>query len=1110
MRNMFGKSSFTAVLAILLCGLFLAAIPSHAQSSIDGAVAGTVVDSTGAALPGATVVVHSTGTNADTTVTANGSGYYRAERLAPGDYTLTVKAASFAPYVAKHVTIEVGHLTDVEPKLSASSETTVDVTSSSPAINTEAADFSTEFTPVTLATLPINGRHWTSFALLSPGVTVGASNFGLVTVRGATNLQNYFMIDGADDNEAFESVERGYTRVGYTTPEDAVLEFQVITSNYSAQYGRALGGGVNAVSRSGTNQFHGDAYWYYRDNDFGATNPFNTLAISPTVTIHIKPKDKRQQYGGSFNGPLIHDKLFFNYTFDQQKRNFPILGTPVPSFLLYTNTAYNYCTLPNSTTKVSAETCAEDRGVSIANVAAAENFLAQQTGVAQRHGNQILNFMKLDYKPTERNTASLIYDRMRWDSQNGIQTNPVVSRGSTSIGNDFVKVDAIIGKLDTLITSKISNELRFQYAREFDTENGDTPLASEPTTTAGGLPPGASISANGGTAFVIGTPSYIPRTNYPLEKDVNLVDNISMTAGKHTFNVGGDYRWVQDNIIDVDYLHGVFTYGRTADFFTDYARTLGGQPGVGCDTAGDTGIGTQPCYSNLQQAFGRGQFVYHTNEYAFYVQDDWKIAKRLTLNLGVRYDYEQMPSPKIPYAAAPLTAVFPNDKHEVGPRVGFAWDVYGTGKTLVHGGFGLYYGRLQNGTIFKALSATGSAGAQFQVVTQGLTSTPGTSPTYPTIVASGGSIAPPTVSNVTVFNPGFKMPSVYEMDASVQQDLGYNTVLTIAYLGSLGRELPNFIDANIGPPVSTLADPTGTKTYTFSGGPLAGRSWTVPLYTVRPNIVNGSAVAANVMTEITSNVDSNYNALSVVIDHRITNGIALNASYTFSKALDYDMNQSALSDTSDNTDPFNPKGDYGTSINDLPQRFVGYLTIAPKFALANKAASLLANGWTLAPDVTWQSGAPFSYGLSGGTALPGGGTTFNGSGGVAQNGSGASGGGASSAIVNFYAYRFMNGNAGLPGVRRNSVRGGQLINVDTRLSRSISVSRFKLTAGGEAFNLLNRENFTGYNVGAYSITNSSNPAVATASYNAAFDTPSAAGGTIYRERQIQFFAKFEF
>jgi len=1085
----------SAVLAGLMAtlGLFGAAAPARAQSAVDGAIAGTVSDSTGAILPSAKVVVHNTATNADTDSTADSSGYFRASRLVPGDYTVKVTADGFAGYEADHVIVEVGKLTELTPKLGAAgASATVNVSSEAPVINSESSDFTSEFNPTALNSLPINGRHWTAFALISPGVTLGNSAFGLVTFRGASNLQNNFMVDGSDDNQSFQSVERGYTRVGYSSPQDAILEFQVLTSNVSAQYGRAEGGGVNAVTRSGSNQFHGDAYEYYRDNDFGATNPFNTLVVpvpgSTTVpvateTIHIKPTDKRHQYGGTFNGPLIHDKLFFLYAFDQQKRNFPSVATPTPAFLQDTVAADNNCTLVGGGT-TDAQSCALARGVPQADINAAMAYINGQSGIAPRKGDQILNFVKLDYNLNDKNRLSAIYNRMRWDSPNGVQTNLVNRRGITSFGNDYVKVDSVIAKVDTVLTPHLTNEFRIEYARDFETETGDKPLANEPTTTAGGLPPGLIISPNSG--FSMGTPYYVPRTNYPLETESDAVDDVTLTVGNHTLNIGGEYRWAQDNVIDVDYLHGLFTYAQLADFFTDFAHTANAPvptaTTVGCDSARNTGTGTLPCYSNLQQAFGHPQFVYHTNDYAGYIQDDWKAFKRLTLNIGLRYDYEQLPSPKIPNPAIPQTSAFPSDKNNISPRVGFALDLFGNGKTLVHGGFGLYYGRIQNGTIYKALASTGVATAQFQ-----LNSSATSGVFYPNIVSTG---TPPAVSNITAFAPGFQNPVSDEFNLSVQQDVGWKTVIGVAYLGSLGKQLPNFVDANIAPA-------TTTKSYTFTGGPLAGDVWTVPVYTARVS------TAYNALTLIRSNITTNYNALVVTVDHRLSQGVQVSGSFTHSKALDFGMNQSALSDTNDATDPFTQLPDYGVSANDIPNRFVGDITIMPKFALVNKYASIVANGWTLAPVWVVQSGEPYSYGLSSGTALAGGASTYNGSGGTPTSGvNGAA------EYVNFRAYpQYAAQDSFVTGVypSRDSVRAVTLDDVDVRLSRGITFKeKYKLTISGEAFNILNRENFTNYNSGAYTLSGT------TAAYQATFTTPSAAANTIFRERQIQFVGRFEF
>ncbi len=474
--------------------------------------------------------------------------------------------------------------------------------------------------------------------------------------------------------------------------------------------------------------------------------------------------------------------------------------------------------------------------------------------------------------------------------------------------------------------------------------------------------------------------------------------------------------------------------------------------------------------------------MFHTNEYAGYVQDDWKLLPRLTINLGLRYDYQQMPKAKIPNPNIPVTAGMPDDRNNFSPRFGFAWDVFGKGKTVVHGGIGVYYGRIQNGHIYSALATTGASAAQFSLST----SASATSPLYPNLIST---TAPPAVSNIVAFRPGFQSPLSAQVDLSIQQYLGYKTVLGVAYLGAFGKNLPTFVDANIAPA-------TTTKTYTFSGGPLAGSLWTVPVYTARLNS------AYNALTLLSSSLSSNYNALAVTLEHRLTQGVQLSANYTWSKSLDYGTNQGTTSSVNSQTDPFTDKPDYGIGTNDIPQRFTANLIIQPQFKIENRYARLAANGWTLAPVWTWQSGMPFSYGLTGGTSIAGGGATCNGSGGsavsVATNGS--------SEYVNFRAYPQLSSSfTGPAAVSRDSVRGTTINDVDVRLSRGFSFhEKYKLTLSGEAFNIANREQFTAFNYTAYSLSG------ATATYQASFGTPSAAGNTVYRERQIQFIGRFGF
>jgi len=281
---------------VFACGAF-------AQSTTDGAIGGTVTDSSGAAVPNARVVVKSNGTNAEEIAMTDDTGYFRVGKLQPATYTVTVDVPGFAPFKAERVVVQVGSITDISARLNvASAGATVLVSSDLPQVNTTSAEFAPVVDQLQINNLPINGGRWSNFALLTPGVVNDANGFGLLSFRGISTLLNNNTVDGADNNQAFFSEERGRTRAGYSSAKAAVQEFQVNTSNYSAEYGRSAGGVVNTVSKSGSNQLHGEAYFYDRNNDWGATNPFTTLTTqtSPGVftSAPFKPSDVR--YIGGF------------------------------------------------------------------------------------------------------------------------------------------------------------------------------------------------------------------------------------------------------------------------------------------------------------------------------------------------------------------------------------------------------------------------------------------------------------------------------------------------------------------------------------------------------------------------------------------------------------------------------------------------------------------------------------------------------------------------------------------------------------------------------------------------------------------------------------------
>ncbi|HUF02752.1 MAG TPA: TonB-dependent receptor [Aridibacter sp.] len=900
--------SFRALLLGAIC-LFISVGQALPQSTTAGGISGKVVDQQGALIPDATVTVTNTGTNRSENVTATGDATFRFTNLQPGTYTVDVTAQGFADFRSENVLVEVGKVTTVNASLGITGAN-VEVTVEAPVVNTVSQEFNNNINQTAINELPINGRRASNFVLLTPGVAPDG-DFGLISFRGISGLLNNSTLDGGDNNQAFFSEERGRTRISSSISQDAVREFQVNTSNYSAEFGRSAGGVINTVTKSGENDFHGSAFYYLRNSAWSARNPF-----SFQNGVAIKPKDERHQFGGSIGGPIVKDKLFFFFSYDQQKRDFPAVATTaVPSFL------DPITVTPGSTLDM--------RGISQAETDAALNFLRGLTGVVARKGDQILILPKIDWIINDDNRFSISYNRMRWESPGGVQTQAVVFRGTNSFGSDFVDIDTLNGRLNTTISPSVLNEFRFQYTRELNQQTGQEPGPGEPTTAPDGGVPDIGITGGG---FDIGRPNFLPRTAFPLEKNFQIADSVTVLKGNHTLKFGGDVNHVNDVIDNLFQGGGEYRYNNLVDFITDFADP------------------SQQRYSFFAQAFGPSVAEFSTTDFSFFVQDDIRITPRLMLNLGLRYEFQSLPEPQRANPLEPRTASFPSDNNNFGPRFGLAYDVSGDGNTSIRGGYGIYYGRLINSTISNAITNTGGATG---VVGLFFTGSSGAGPLYP-------NVAPPppagaTGGNIIVFSPEFENPLIHQADVVFEHTIARNTVVSVSGLFSWGRNLPTFVDSN-------LRAQSGTRTYSINGGPFDGQTVTVNEYFgPRPDPNFGA------ITEIRSTIESSYAALVLQIRRRLTDGLQFNANYTYSDSED--NGQTSITFTSQNvpSDPNDLSREEGKSRFHIPHRFVASLVYAPEtlFGLGqdNKVAKAILSNWSVAPIVTIQSGRTYDAGI---------------------------------------------------------------------------------------------------------------------------------------------------
>ena len=1071
--------------------LLLCPISALGQSDTGGSIAGQVKDYGGRLFP-ALITLRNAATGIETQTLSDRDGHFHFAEVAPGTYSMRVNAPGCAPWKTENLNVAIGEVTQLNPQLSLALPDPherrvlkVSQDDTSPAISDHVA-------PDSVDGLPNDDHHWSSLAVLSSGVTPGDE--GELSFRGLSPLLNSITVDGLESNLAFHASERGSANGGYATAQASINEFKVSSSNFSAEYGRAAGGLINTVTRSGSNRLHGQVSAYYRDANWGTTNPFTTLteqnAAGDYVSVPYKPSDIRRQVSASAGGRIRRNKLFWFLAYDQHQRNFPgVARAEVPESFFAAPSAQDIDTLA---ARIGQSPAAAH--TAYLNVT---QQLAGLLGSVPRSTNQWILFPKLDWQPNNRMHFSVQYNRMRRTAPNGALTASSNYDGITSFGNSTSNDDTAIARWDYFLKHNLLNSARYQYSRALLAQTASKPSSFEQALADNvyGLPP--QIHVDGSSGFTFGTRATTDMQAFPRETRQQIADTLTWIHHRHALKFGYDYNYIVDNIEGLRDQTGSYSYSKLLNFVSDLLAPNS------CD--GSTlGAGKYPCYSYFQQATGLSDWSFQTADYAGFAADEWKIAPRFMLSLGVRYEYQAMPVPSQVTAnpALPQTMSLPHDRNNFGPRAGLSWDLFHSGKTVLSAGYGIYYGRIPNATIYSALSLTGNAQSTSEYYFRPLDTG---APPFSYVFGPHPYI-PSNTPEVFFFDKHFQNPQINQMEISLEQHLGPRTAITFTYMSSISHELPYFVDTNI----DTTS--TGLINYAVDDpqhlGPLKNTTYATKIFYKRLN------PGYNSITDIVSESNARYQGAVLRVRRNMARSISINAGYTYSHATDDDPNLSTFSNHTNIFDPTNPLLEHGPSNFDVRQRAAGGVVLHEPWQFRHIARKLF-NGYTLAASGEWRTGLPYSMRTTG--SIPSPACSYleylqSGQDCAAINDPGVIIGSTVS-IPGLGAN--LNGSGGdnfLPQVGRNTYRYPSVANLNARFAKRTTITeRMSVEFMAEAFNVMNHENVTSTETIGYFVDNSStntNSGRLTyldgANGTAAFGSiTNANSGTFYRQRQFQ-------
>src|SRR5437773_3161471 len=779
-----------------------------------GIIRGVVADPSGNPVANAQVVLHETQTNFTRTLTTDAAGNFAGTLLPLGRYEVTARSVGFAEVKQTGIVLGVGETVDLRLALAAVTLPAVTVEARQPVVDVTKPEASTPLAADVVSGLPNNGRNFISLTLLTPNVAIVQGPDGdELTVAGQRGIHNNVSVDGADFNNSFFGEQRGGQRPAFTFNLDAVQEMVVIAGGANAEFGRSSSGFVNVITKSGTNQTKGSFHYFGKWHALSGS-PEHTYPSGQVTTF--QPDFSQSQFGFTLGGPLKRDRVFYFLAYDQQ---------------IYDDVKQK--DRPSSPALDSLTTFLSTRYPE----------LATDFGPIARTNDARAGLAKVDFRLSDRHTLSLKYNYTWSEQKNG--TFDVDTWGASANGLEKDRSHAVNGSLVSFLSSRTSNEFRFQYSREDRPRPytgainhlGDTTGVS---SIFGAAVPFHDTDVDATQAFRFGMPFFLPISD-DHDTRIQLLDNVSIARGNHLFKFGGERNRTATAQVFIGFANGRIAFNSVTGFInyvtlgSGYRECANGIPSTTGSCPGSTVVGPVNLY--LQQA-GVGSTTVEQagtqtitqNEFALYLQDTWKPSAKLTLNYGLRWEAQIEPDPITPPSQVffapwigqtvtnakgsftfPSDGTIPSDNKMFQPRLGIAWDPSADGRQVVRLDAGVYYARIPGLNLASARSTNGSLGQTLF----GSSATVGGA--FPLPPPAFDSLLPlqtgtPFQPDVYVFARNFENPRTINFTVGYERQVARDLAASVSYTHARGDHLTRFInrtDSVFGSPFSSGANGIG-------------------------------------------------------------------------------------------------------------------------------------------------------------------------------------------------------------------------------------------------------------------------------------------------------------